>query len=188
LTIPFHEALAALVGERCAPLVHARVDAELHATLMTEIETIARAGFAGVDDYDIVAATSLSRMLLALHAGLHRRRDPPTAPDPLTLIHQHIHRHYREQLSLPTLAELCRMTPNYLARRFKARFGAPPIAYQHRLRIHAAATLLRTTDHPVKHIAELVGFGDAYFFSRTFRRHQGEAPGAYRRRSQGIPN
>jgi len=53
--------------------------------------------------------------------------------------------------------------------------------YQHRLRIQAASNLLLTTQHPIKKIADLVGFNDVYFFSRMFKKHKGTPPGRFRR-------
>jgi AraC family transcriptional regulator, transcriptional activator of pobA len=48
-----------------------------------------------------------------------------------------------------------------------------------------AARLLRFTDLTVGEIARRVGFDDPLYFSRAFKRHQGEAPQAYRARVQG---
>ena len=45
-----------------------------------------------------------------------------------------------------------------------------------------AARLLRFTDLSVGEIAFRVGFTDALYFSRAFKRHQGDAPSAYRRK------
>lgn len=48
-----------------------------------------------------------------------------------------------------------------------------------------AARLLRFTDLSVGEIAFRVGFADALYFSRAFKRHRGEAPMAYRARVRG---
>jgi AraC family transcriptional regulator, transcriptional activator of pobA len=48
-----------------------------------------------------------------------------------------------------------------------------------------AARLLRFTDLTVQEIGYRVGFRDPLYFSRAFKRHQGEAPQAYRARVQG---
>ena len=48
-----------------------------------------------------------------------------------------------------------------------------------------AARLLRFTDLTVQAIGHRVGFRDPLYFSRAFKRHQGEAPQAYRARVQG---
>jgi len=48
-----------------------------------------------------------------------------------------------------------------------------------------AARLLRFTDLTVGEVAFRVGFEDQLYFSRAFKRHQGQPPMAYRARSRG---
>ena len=48
-----------------------------------------------------------------------------------------------------------------------------------------AARLLRFTDASVGEIAHAVGFEDPLYFSRAFKRREGEAPMAYRERGRG---
>jgi AraC family transcriptional activator of pobA len=48
-----------------------------------------------------------------------------------------------------------------------------------------AARLLRFTDLTVQEIAYRVGFDDPLYFSRAFKRRNGEAPMAYRDRTRG---
>ncbi|MBA3710645.1 MAG: helix-turn-helix transcriptional regulator [Planctomycetes bacterium] len=183
LTRPFHEALSAWTGRPCPRIGRARAGAELHLAIMNEIQAIARAGFSQVPDHALVIAEAIARVFMALYTRLHATQ-PPDA-DRLLPVQHHIDRHYRELLSLEQLARLCGFTPNYLSRRFKARFGATPIVYQHRLRINAAASLLRTTDHPIREIADLVGYHDVHVFTRSFRSHEGMPPGRYRKERWG---
>ena len=48
-----------------------------------------------------------------------------------------------------------------------------------------AARLLRFTDLTVQEVGHRTGFRDPLYFSRAFKRHQGEAPQAYRARVRG---
>jgi len=48
-----------------------------------------------------------------------------------------------------------------------------------------AARLLRFTDLTVQEVGHRTGFRDPLYFSRAFKRHQGEAPQGYRARVQG---
>jgi AraC family transcriptional regulator, transcriptional activator of pobA len=48
-----------------------------------------------------------------------------------------------------------------------------------------AARLLRFTDLTVQEVGHRAGFRDPLYFSRAFKRHQGEAPQSYRARVQG---
>ncbi|HEY6080298.1 MAG TPA: helix-turn-helix domain-containing protein [Polyangiaceae bacterium] len=67
-------------------------------------------------------------------------------------------------------------------RRFLAATGLTPINYVQRLRIEDAKRRLERTDASVEEISWRVGYEDAAFFRRLFRRTTGLAPGAYRKR------
>jgi transcriptional regulator GlxA family with amidase domain len=71
-------------------------------------------------------------------------------------------------------------------RTFKRRFGKAtgmtPLEYVHALRLEHAKTLLESTDESLEKLAERVGYEDASFFSRLFRRSVGLTPAQYRRR------
>ncbi|MGE0353226.1 MAG: GlxA family transcriptional regulator [Gemmatimonadales bacterium] len=67
-------------------------------------------------------------------------------------------------------------------RRFKQATGWAPIAYVQRLRIEDAKRRLEQTDASIEEISWKVGYEDAAFFRRLFRRVVGLPPGAYRRK------
>ena len=62
-----------------------------------------------------------------------------------------------------------------------------PMEYVHTLRIEEAKHLLETTGElPVEAVAEEVGYDDAAFFGRLFRRSVNLTPAQYRRRFGGM--
>ncbi|MDO9002410.1 MAG: helix-turn-helix domain-containing protein [Aquabacterium sp.] len=67
-------------------------------------------------------------------------------------------------------------------RRFTAATGIAPIAYVQRLRIEDAKRRLERTEASVDEISWRVGYEDAAFFRRLFKRTTGLGPGAYRKR------
>ncbi len=67
-------------------------------------------------------------------------------------------------------------------RRFTEATGFSPIDYVQRLRIEDAKRRLERTDAPADEIGWKVGYEDAAFFRRLFKRVTGMTPGAYRRR------
>ena len=69
-------------------------------------------------------------------------------------------------------------------RRFTEATGFAPIDYVQRLRIEDAKRRLERTDAPADEISWRVGYEDAAFFRRLFKRMTGMTPGAYRRRFQ----
>jgi transcriptional regulator GlxA family with amidase domain len=69
-------------------------------------------------------------------------------------------------------------------RRFTQATGFAPIDYVQRLRIEDAKRRLERTDASADEISWQVGYEDAAFFRRLFKRLTGVTPGAYRRRFQ----
>jgi transcriptional regulator GlxA family with amidase domain len=73
-----------------------------------------------------------------------------------------------------------------LKRRFKLATGLALIDYLQNLRIEEAKHLLESTRRPVDEIGFEIGYEDASFFRRLFRRRSGVAPAQYRRLFQPI--
>lgn len=72
-------------------------------------------------------------------------------------------------------------------RRFTEATGFSPIDYVQRLRVEDAKRRLERTEASADAISFEVGYEDAAFFRRLFKRVTGMTPGAYRRRFQ-VPN
>jgi transcriptional regulator GlxA family with amidase domain len=68
-----------------------------------------------------------------------------------------------------------------LKRRFKAATGLPLIEYLQNLRIEHGKHLLESTSLPVEEVSARVGYADASFFRRLFKRLAGLTPTAYRK-------
>ena len=69
----------------------------------------------------------------------------------------------------------------------RAATGLTPISCVQRLRIEDAKRRLERSDASVDEISWRVGYEDAAFFRRLFKRTTGVAPGAYRKRYR-IPD
>lgn len=67
-------------------------------------------------------------------------------------------------------------------RRFRKAAGMSPLEYVHAIRLEEAKSLLETSELTLDALAERVGYEDATFFSRLFRRSVGLTPAQYRRR------
>ena len=59
-------------------------------------------------------------------------------------------------------------------------------AYQQRLRLEAAKTLLRATALRCHEVAVRCGYENIQFFHRLFKRTTGLTPGQYRKQSTGV--
>jgi transcriptional regulator GlxA family with amidase domain len=86
-----------------------------------------------------------------------------------------------ERWTIAKMAKLAGMSRAAFIRLFTATTGAPPLTYVTRLRIEVAQALLAETDEAAAVIAERVGYGSVYAFSRAFTRLTGKPPVLFRR-------
>ncbi|REK74559.1 AraC family transcriptional regulator [Paenibacillus paeoniae] len=103
---------------------------------------------------------------------------------------RYIHEHYREQLTLESLAQALNYSAPYVARQFKSKTGRSLIEYLIEVRMGEAGQLLKETDLPLQEIAEGVGYSDTSYFIRVFKKWIGLTPGQYREkhRAQSSDN
>lgn len=71
-------------------------------------------------------------------------------------------------------------------RRFQLATGMSPMEYVHTLRLEEAKQMLEASTLAVEAVALELGYEDASFFNRLFRREVGLTPAAYRRRFGGM--
>ena len=84
-------------------------------------------------------------------------------------------------LSIDMLAEMCFMSKSTFHRRFLTEFQMPPTSYHLKMRIQKSQDLLLSGMYTVEQVAELMGFCDTGYFSRTFKKYTGEYAGNCRR-------
>jgi len=94
--------------------------------------------------------------------------------------------HYAHPAPVAAMAEQTGLPPRSFQRRFKAATGMAPLEYVHSLRIEEAKHLLETGELPLAAVAQEVGYEDAAYFSRLFRRQVNMSPAQYRRRFGGM--
>jgi transcriptional regulator GlxA family with amidase domain len=90
--------------------------------------------------------------------------------------------HYAVEAPVTQMVALAGVPERSFKRRFVQATGMSPLEYVHTLRLEEAKHLLETTALPVEAVAVEVGYQDASFFSRLFRRRVALTPAQYRRR------
>lgn len=90
--------------------------------------------------------------------------------------------HYRVESPVAQMVELSGLPERTFKRRFALATGMSPLDYVHTLRLEEAKQLLESTDLPVEAVALEVGYQDASFFGRLFKRKVALTPAQYRRR------
>jgi transcriptional regulator GlxA family with amidase domain len=89
--------------------------------------------------------------------------------------------HLRDPSPVTAMVRLSGIAERSFKRRFRAATGLSPLAYVHALRLEAAKELLEA-GASAEAVAFEVGYEDAGFFRRLFRRHVRLTPAQYRKR------
>jgi transcriptional regulator GlxA family with amidase domain len=90
--------------------------------------------------------------------------------------------HYDEPAPVAAMARLSGMSERSLVRRFQRATGMSPIQYIQAIRIEEAKQMLEASREPVEAIAHDLGYEDASFFVRLFKREVKLTPSQYRRK------
>jgi DNA-binding IclR family transcriptional regulator/AraC-like DNA-binding protein len=88
-----------------------------------------------------------------------------------------------EQLDMEKVAKHFKVGYSWFRRIFKRETGESPNSHYMNLRIAKAKKLLRSSDTPIKEIAEKLGYENQYYFSNIFRKKAGCNPTEYRKKS-----
>lgn len=131
--------------------------------------------------YQVECLALLTRILVRLS----RAYASMAAPLPQTLVRldsvlQWVEQNYAEPMTLELLAAKAHMSARTLTRCFKDSFAMSPMNYVIDVRLRRAEQMLSGTDSRVKDVAPKVGFEDASYFARIFRKRTGLEPSAYR--------
>lgn len=103
-------------------------------------------------------------------------------------IKQYVHIHYAEDLSLERLSEHFGISASHISNLFHTVTGTKLISYITNIRLEEAKKLLRNTDDCIYHIALQVGFSDAGYFNRIFKKEVGISPKTYRNFTKNDTN
>jgi transcriptional regulator GlxA family with amidase domain len=90
--------------------------------------------------------------------------------------------HYKQDAPVAQMVAISGLPERTFKRRFAQATGMNPLDYVQHLRLEEAKQMLETSDASVESIAYEVGYSDASFFNRLFRRKVMMSPTQYRRR------
>jgi AraC family transcriptional regulator len=131
------------------------------------------------DPLALIEAEGAALTALALGARLERQPDAGLAPW-LRRVREAVDDEPGAHWTHVRLARLAGVSPEHLARRFRAAYGCTVAAYLRRRRLARARTLLVETRASLTAIALATGFADHSHFSRSFRLAFGTTPSAFR--------
>ena len=91
-----------------------------------------------------------------------------------------IETHFSEDITLDDIASHAHISTSYASRLFKREYRISVMEYLTSLRIREASGLLADTTMRIEEIAYQVGYEDAGYFTKVFRKTQGMTPSQYR--------
>ena len=91
-----------------------------------------------------------------------------------------IRREYRNELTVSGIADELGYSEAYFCKLFKQYFGQSFVSYLTDYRIREARRLLAETNLSVKEAGQAVGYADANYFAKVFKRVTGQSPTEYR--------
>lgn len=149
------------------------------AAIAAEIAAPTRSGAASIMSAELTLCVLRFWRLFAADSG---RDEEGSSAEILRRFRRLLEGRYHQQLRVADYANLLGMTPDRLHALCSRELQRSPSALIQQRVVKEAATRLEAGTATVKQIAFVLGFKDTAYFSRFFRKHTGEAPGAWRRR------
>ncbi|RCS41509.1 arabinose operon transcriptional regulator AraC [Bremerella cremea] len=129
-----------------------------------------------------LALNALEAVLIGCHEQVVHERGEGIDPR-IGDVLDHICRHLEQPLRIEDLARQCHLSPSRFAHLFRQQMEMTPVQFIEQQRIERACEMLEHTGYPITAIAQQVGFENAFYFSRRFKRAKGISPRAYRRQA-----
>ncbi|MBX3635556.1 MAG: helix-turn-helix domain-containing protein [Rubrivivax sp.] len=188
-----HPGLAAALQRPRADMLAAGADQVAAAARRLRDETLADAPWRGA---------AVDAALLALAVAVARSESPPlaasvataaaAAPSPRALHHVQrlkalVEAQFRQHPTQAALAAQLGITPTQLNRACRQVLGRPALHVLHARLLLQAQRELAYTGLAIKQVAFALGFSDAAYFTRFFRRLAGSSPAAWRAAQRDVP-
>lgn len=101
-------------------------------------------------------------------------------------VYDYMNQYYKKPFSLKELAKQYAFHPAHIIRCVKREYGYTPVQLLLRIRIEKAKKLLQIKAESVGNIAQAVGFSDAAYFTKQFKKIAGLTPHEYRKEKEKI--
>jgi len=140
--------------------------------------------------HSFVLKSLVMKLIIILYREMDRCSSPPfhqadqlISNDRKVIVQSlidYISYYYMNDISLEYLSSIMHISPAYISKIFKEETGSSPIQYLIQIRLEKAKSLLGSSSLPIREIANTVGYKDAYYFSKLFKKNYDLSPSAYR--------
>lgn len=152
--------------------------ASLQADTLSELNDGWLGSFSGSFDQIVRRQRLLYTIIEAFYLQTAKAQEKDTEQGLLRSLTR-IQHNYADSLTRDQLAEIAGLSPWHYSRKFHEYTGLPPLDYLSAYRIYRAQEHLLTSTLRTREIAARVGFEDASYFSRRFKKRVGCSPRDY---------
>ncbi len=156
-----------------------------NAKLIADFETLLQVRQSGYQLKHFLHAANQLRQVLS-YLALLRSSNQNQAGFDLERIHSYMQAHIHQPLELETLAQQLNLSKYHFAKRYKELTGTSAINHFINLKIERACQLLDISNQNINEISYALGYDDAYYFSRIFKKVMGLSPTQYRKMRLGT--
>ncbi|HSL86431.1 MAG TPA: response regulator [Bacteroidales bacterium] len=111
-----------------------------------------------------------------------------TYKEEMTYAVQYIEKNLTKSLTLESAAGYMNISPHYFSKLFKSEVGENFIDFVTDKKVERAKELIRDTDIPLNSIAFELGFNEANYFSKVFKKKAGMTPSQFRKKVEEMKN
>lgn len=132
----------------------------------------------GPINYDRLAISVLELFQQVFPQPYRTKQSSTRVPE---MVKNYIDAHITENITLDDISSALYISKSHIERAFKKEYGQTPIAYWASQRIMQVASMLETTNYSLSEIAQMLGFSDVKYMSKSFKKIKGKTPTEYRR-------
>lgn len=174
------EYVSHLMGEETSPVIAIGQS----PGLIAQFRTLLQATSTGYDLHAMVhAANMLKQLLTSIALTLKDKAEEASSGFNIQGIQALMLQNLDKPLNLDYLASQVGLSRYHFSKKYKQVTGFAPIQHLIRMKVEYASYLLETSDTSIAEIAAKVGYDDALYFSRQFKRVTGVSPRQFRQQS-----
>lgn len=127
----------------------------------------------------------IEKLRLSLTDALWQQANYKSAP--VEKARQYVLDHVEEHISLQDVADAACISPGYLSTLFKKQYSQSFVSFINQAKIERACVLIAEKKFLISEIAFRLGFENAYYFTKVFRRYTGMTPSEWEKKQSGSP-
>lgn len=101
---------------------------------------------------------------------------------------QYVQDNVEKRIMLQDVANHICISPGYLSALFKKQYNQNFVDYINQVKTERACELIREGKYRIYEISYMLGFENAYYFTRVFKRYTGMTPTEYQKQQRGTNN